>query len=501
MSDVFLGIDIGTGSTKGILADAEGNVLAAAVRHHSMSLPRPGWAEMDAEKIWWADVVDICRELAPSIEPNRLAGMCASGLGPCLLLCGPDLAPVRPAILYGIDMRATAEINELTKQLGEDALLQRCGKLLSTQAVGPKMCWVRKHEQEAWQAATRWYNSSSYIAARLTGAYVLDHHTASQCDPLYDLRERTWAQDWAAPIVEHLQMPELVWPHEVIGTLTPAAAAATLLPVGTPVSAGTVDAWSEAFSAGVRHPGDLMLMYGSTMFFVQVLNTLTARPLLWTTCGVEPDQYTLAAGMATSGSLTSWIKDLTGAASFDDLVSDAAAAPVGSNGLIMLPYFAGERTPIYDDKARGVIAGLTLRHTRGDLFRAAYEGIAFGIRQIIEYLDNEESPIQRLVAVGGGTQGGLWTQIVSDVVRRPQIVPSQTVGASYGDALLAAIGVGRVAADTEWATNATVVQPNPAHGALYDRLYESYEDLYPATKPVVHTLADLQHSDPLVTSP
>src|SRR5207245_1531049 len=124
----------------------------------------------------------------------------------------------------------------------------------------------------------------------------------------------------------------------------------------------------------------------------------------WTTCGVEPDQYTLAAGMSTSGSLTSWIKDLTGATSFERLVDEAATVPAGSNGLIMLPYFAGERTPIYDDKARGVIAGLTLRHTRGHLFRAAYEGIAYGIRQIIDYLDNDSSPIQRLVAVGGGTQ-------------------------------------------------------------------------------------------------
>jgi xylulokinase len=238
MSDTLLGIDIGTGSTKGILTDANGTVLATAVRHHAMSLPRPGWAEMDAEKVWWADVVDICREIAPRIANHRLAGMCVSGVGPCLLLCRADMTPLRQAILYGIDMRATAEIDELTAQLGEDALLERCGKLLSTQAVGPKMAWVRKHEPEVWQTATRWYNSSSYLAARLTGAYVLDHHTASQCDPLYDLRTRSWADDWAAPIVEHLQMPELVWPHELVGSLTPEAAEATSLPVGTPVSAG-----------------------------------------------------------------------------------------------------------------------------------------------------------------------------------------------------------------------------------------------------------------------
>jgi xylulokinase len=140
-----------------------------------------------------------------------------------------------------------------------------------------------------------------------------------------------------------LALPRLAWPTEVIGQVTPAAADATGLPAGTPVCAGTVDAWAEAFSAGVRRPGDLMLIYGSTMFFVQVLQSLAPHPKLWTTVGVDPRTYTLAAGMATSGSLTSWVQDLVGGVPFERLVEEAAAVRPGADGLIMLPYFAGER--------------------------------------------------------------------------------------------------------------------------------------------------------------
>ena len=173
--------------------------------------------------------------------------------------------------------------------------------------------------------ASYWFNSNSYIAKRLTGEYILDHHSASQCDLLYDIHAHDWYRPWCEDVMPGLALPRLPWPTEVIGQVTPAAADATGLPAGTPVCAGTVDAWAEAFSAGVRRPGDLMLMYGSTMFFVQVLQSLAPHPKLWTTVGVDPGTYTLAAGMATSGSLTSWVQDLVGGVPFERLVEEAAA--------------------------------------------------------------------------------------------------------------------------------------------------------------------------------
>jgi xylulokinase len=233
-----------------------------------------------------------------------------------------------------------------------------------------------------------------------------------------------------------------------------------------------------------------MLMYGSTMFFVLVTDELVVHEQLWTTAGVEPGTLTLAAGMSTSGILTEWMQRLFGGVPFETLVAEASAVPPGSEGVMVLPYFAGERTPVFDPDARGIIAGLSVRHSRGHLFRATYEGIGYGIRQIVELLEATGAPIERILAVGGGTQGGLWTQIVTDILGRPQLVPAETIGASYGDALLAAIGTGHAAADADWGRVAVTVEPEDA-AAHYARLYETYTQLYPATRDQVHALVRL----------
>lgn len=478
---------MGTGSSKGVLVTPDGVVLASQQRAHEMSLPHPGWAEVDADAVWWTDVCAIASALVAQVPAgSTVAGVSVSGVGPCLVLTDSDLRPVRPAILYGIDSRASAEIVELTELFGADSILQRCGKALSSQAIGPKIEWVRKNEPETFARASRWFGSNSYIVAKLTGEYVQDHHTASQCDPLYSVREFEWNAEWTDRVLGHLPRPRLAWPTEVVGTVDARGAQASGLPVGTPVVAGTVDAYAEAFSVGVRHPGDLMLMYGSTMFLVQVLADYHTNSALWTTTGVQEGTYALAAGTSTAGSLTTWLRSVTGGAPFEELVREAAAVPAGSEGLLILPYLAGERTPVFDPDARGVVAGLTLRHGRGHLFRAAYEGISFGIRQILEMFDDADAPVTRTVAVGGGLRSSVWAQALSDITGRTQLITEQAIGASYGDGLLAAIGVGLVAPETDWATVASETVPNPAHRAMYDDLYGSWVELYPATRDLVH---------------
>lgn len=491
---LLLGVDIGTGSSKAVLTDVNGAVLHTAYRAHGTSMPRPGWFEAHAEAMWWAEVVALCRDLLAEAGSGDVAALCVSGVGPALVLTDSDLRPLRPAILYGIDTRAEQQIDELTARYGEEQILKTCGKVLSTQALGPKLRWVQLNEPEVWAKARYWFGASSFIVAKLCGEYVLDRHTASQCDPMYDLREQTWTS-WATDICGHLPLPRLAWPTEVVGHVTMEAAQQTGLLAGTPVVAGTIDAWAEGFSAGARRPGDLMLMYGSTMFFVQVLSSMRTHRMLWTTAGVAPGSLTVAAGMSTSGTLTNWVKTLTGDPPFEDLIAEAAAVPPGSGGLLLLPYFAGERTPIFDPRARGVLAGLSLHHTRGHLFRAAYEGIAFGIRQIVDILEEGAEPPRRIFAVGGGTKGGLWTQIVSDVTGREQRLPAQTIGASYGDALMAAIGIGIVPPETDWTELSSIVTPNRLCADRYDSMYRLYRELYPATRAVVHQLAAIQAGD------
>jgi xylulokinase len=492
MDGLLLGVDIGTGSTKGVITTPSGDVVATATRSHRMSMPRSGWAEMDAERDWWGDAAAVISELSQRVPADTVVGVCVSGLGPCVLLADAEARPLRPAVLYGIDTRAAQEIIEIDQRYGSTPILERCGKALSSQAVGPKLLWLRRHEPAVWRQARRWYSAHSFVLARLTGEFVLDHHTASQCDPLYDLKNAEWYGPWYDDLAGHLERPRLAWPGEIVGTVSAEAAAQTGLPIDTPVCAGTVDAWAEAFSAGIRQPGELMLMYGSTMFFIQEVPKPSPCPGLWTTAGVVPGSWTLAAGMSTSGSLTEWVRHLTGDPPYETLVAEAAATSPGADGLIILPYFAGERTPIYDSKARGVIAGLTLRHGRGHLFRAVYEGIAYGVRQIIEELERAGGPAQRIVAVGGGTQGGLWTQIVSDVTGKEQDVPRTAIGACYGDALLAALGIHGVPPGTNWARYERRIVPEPAHAQVYDELYQIYRSLYPSTRDEVHRLATFQ---------
>lgn len=491
---LVLGLDLGTASSKGVLTTADGVIVATATRPRprSMSMPRPGWAEVDAEAVWWGDVVAITRQLVEAAAGAPVAAVCVSGVGPCLVLGDEQDRPLRPAILYGVDMRATAEIDELNERYGAESILRVTGTPITAQAIGPKALWVRRNEPQVWAGARRWYTSSSYAVRKLTGEYVLDHHSASQSVPLYDLDARAWHEPWYAACMGDLPAPRLAWPAEVVGAVSPSAAEATGLATGTPVCAGSIDAWAEAHSVGVRSPGDLMVMYGSTMFVLQVLEQPARQPPLWNTVGVDPGSWSLAAGMATSGTLTSWLQELVGDVPFETLVNEAAATPAGADGLLVLPYFAGERSPVFDPRARGVIAGLHLRHTRGHVFRAVYEGIAFGVRQLLELFDTPDHPVRRVVAVGGGTQGGLWTQVVSDVTGRGQEVPAQTVGASYGDALMAAVGAGLTPPDTDWTAPGTTVTPDPANRELYDAMYEQYCTLYPATRAHMHALATIQ---------
>lgn len=490
---VLLGIDIGTASSKGVLVSTDGRIIARASRPHETSYPHPGWVEHDAESVWWADFLELARELVPAAEGREIAGLGVSGIGPVLLPADGGGKPLRPAILYGVDTRATEEIAELTEEFGADEILRRGGSALSSQAVGPKIRWLAKREPEVYQRTEMLLMCSSYLVHRLTGRYVLDHHSASQCDPLYDLQARGWSADWAQRVAPGLPLPELAWPTEVVGRVTAQAAAETGLPEGLPVTAGTVDAWAEATSVGVREPGEVMLMYGTTMFFVQVLTDVQPHPALWGTCGAFPDTYTLAAGMATSGAVTQWLRSLVDG-DFAQLVEEASKVPAGSRGLLLLPYFAGERTPIFDPDARGVLAGLTTSHGRAELYRAALEGIGFGVRHNLAAMGEAGGTARRLVAVGGGTQGGLWTQIVSDITGQEQQIPAETVGAAYGNALLAGLGTGTAVAPEAWNPVTRTVRPNPEHTERYDEFFRHYRDLYDSTVRIAHFLAGEQRA-------
>ncbi|GMA15332.1 sugar kinase (plasmid) [Deinococcus metallilatus] len=496
MSQLLLGIDIGTGSSKGVLVRPDGTIVRSHSVPHDISVPRPGFVEQDADTVWWVDVVTLCRALlSGEYSGADVAGVAISAIGPCLLPLDEEGRPLRPGILYGVDTRGTPEIPALEAEFGAENILAHSGMALTSQAIGPKVRWLQRHEPQVWARTRMLATASSYVTYRLTGRHVMDRHTASHYMPMYDPATGDWNADYSERMGVAGRLPELGWSDERAGEVTPGAAALTGLRPGTPVAVGAVDALSEAISVGAVQPGDLMIMYGSTTFFILVQEQPTPDPRVWTVAGAFAGQFNLAAGMSTTGSLTKWFaeelaRELPGGEAYAELFAAAGRVPPGARGLVVLPYFSGERTPINDPQAKGVLAGLTLAHTRGDLFRATLEGVACGIRHNLETFAALGTPIRRAVAVGGGTQGNLWPQIVSDVAGTPQVLPRVTIGASYGDAFLAGLVAGQVRREDldAWVGQTETIEPDPDVKPTYDHLYALYRELYENTKDVVHRL-------------
>jgi xylulokinase len=505
--ELLLGVDIGTYSSKGVICTPDGEVLDEATIEHGLSLPRPGWAEHDAEAIWWSEFVAITRALlGERFRGEDVGGVAVSAIGACVLPVDAQGHPLRQGILYGIDTRASEEISWLNERFGEAPMFDLGGMALTSQAIGPKILWLQRREPEVYTEARMFLGSSSYMVYRLTGQFVMDYHTASYYNPLFDLRNLRWDARFAGPIVDLVRLPALMWSDQIAGEVTPAAAEETRLKAGTPVTAGTIDAAAEAISVGVVNPGDMMVMYGTTMFFIHVTAEPVPDPRMWATAFALPGRYTIDGGMSTTGALTRWFRDTLGReemaaeaaggpSAYAALAASAAAISPGADGLICLPYFAGERTPINDPDARGVYAGLTLTHGKAHLYRASLEGTAYGVRDNLETMSTMGAPPKRLVAVGGGARNPLWMQIVSDVSGLPQDVPERTIGASYGDAFIAGLAAGIVsgshALERDWVKLAMRLQPNPDLRSTYDAYYQVYRDLYESAKDELHTLAKL----------
>lgn len=498
-TSLFLGVDIGTFETKGVLVDAVGTVVAEARRPHSLSTPQPGHAEHDAETVWWQGLVEVAGRLmrSPAASAGTIAAVGVSAIGPCILPVDAAFNPLRPAILYGVDTRASAQIDALNARLGADAVFARSGNQLTSQSTGPKILWLKENEPDVYEKAAYFVTSQSFLVARLTGEVVIDHGTAGYFHPLYELATGAWNVEGCDDFISADRLGRLAWATDIAGTVTAAAAAATGIPAGTPVIVGTTDAPAEAISSSAVNNGDMMLMYGSSTYMIQVLDEATPDEVLWSAPFVFPDSYVLAAGTSTAGTLTHWLGDLLGVSTqgappaemFVELVRLAEDSVPGANGLLMLPYFSGERTPLHDPDARGVIAGLTLKHTRSDLARAAMEGIGHSIASALAAYDRLGRTPSRIYAVGGGTKNRLFLQTVSDISGNDQTI-AETAGAAFGDAALAAFGVGHLQsrdAIVAWCSTAQTVSPDAASSERLLADHADFEALYDSTKTLIHT--------------
>jgi xylulokinase len=487
----YLGVDVGTFETKGVIVDQGGRIVATTARPHQLLVPQPGWAEHRPQEDWWGDFVFVTRKmLAESrIDPASIAAIGTSAIGPCMLPVDADGAPLMNGVLYGIDTRAAAEIEELTQRIGADAIIAGCGNALTSQSVGPKILWLKRRRPDVFARTHKILTSTSYLVHRLTDRFAIDHYSAASTSPLYLPDQLAYGDALASDLIDLDRLPQPAWTTDIAGTVTQRAADETGLVAGAPVIVGTIDAAAEALSVGVATPGDMMLMYGSTIFIIEITAKRVSDKRLWYAPWLFPGQHASMSGLATSGTLTHWFRqqfarELDPETAIVTLTQEAEKSPPGAKGLVVLPYFSGERTPIHDPEAKGMIFGLNLTHERGDLFRALLEGIACGTNHIFEtYADVGQEPAA-IYAVGGGTKNRVWAQATSDISGRSQIVREKTIGASYGDAFLAAMAVGDAKpADIEqWNPIAGTFAPDPVLRDRYAKLYRIFRDLYPATR-------------------
>ena len=514
---VVIGIDIGTYGSKGVACLADGTVLARSRLEHDVSTPNPGEMEHDADAVWWHDLVELCRLLLDGLGDGiEVAAVSITTCGPCLLPVDAGGRPLRPGILYGVDTRATDQIARLAARIdgevqggtegdarrGSDVVM--AAPRLSSQDVGPKILWIAEQEPAIYQRTARFHTATSYLVHRLTGHESIDRHQAAYFAPFVSAAGDAWDLQHAVGLDLGRRLPPIRWPKDIAGAVSADAAAATGLPPGTPVLTGTSDGPTEALAVGAMESGTVAITYGTTttlMTFAELAGPATG---LWVSDGFEPGRRCIGAGLSTSGAITGWLRrgfarelaQANGAEMAEanaSLSAEAAASPPGANGLLVLPYFSGERTPFIDPWARGTIAGLGLNHTRGDLYRAILEGIAFGVRELVEAFRAQGVPVTKVRASGGGTHDDLAVQIISDVTGLAQEIPEEAIGASYGAAYLGAEAVGLIPAGSRaadaWVRIARRVDPEPATAALYAERYELYRRLYRETRDINNHLA------------
>ena len=502
-SQFFMGIDVGTNETKGVLIDADCKVVAFQSKTHDIENPRPNFFEHDAEKIWWGDVCAVSRALLAKsgIPPAKVACLGISALGCDCVPVDENCTPLCKAILYGIDSRSHKEMDYLNEYYGEDAEAV-FGHPICSSDIAPKILWIKNNLPSVYTKTYKFLTASSYITAKLTGRYCIDKYLAEDFAPLYDLKTDSVDEKMCGMFCKPSQLAEVMKATEIAGGVTAQAAAETGLQEGTSVLVGTGDSGAEAISTGVFQPGDIMVQLGSSCYFVYLADKLIHDSRVWPGTFIIPDTYSVCAGTNTAGTLTKWFRDnlyfdlaaaqaAGGENAFAAMVKDIEAIPAGSDGLITLPYFAGERTPLNDPFAKGMFFGLNLSHTRSHLYKSALEGIGYSIAQHFDILEENHLPVKKIMAVGGGTQNRVWLQVVADILGKTVCTSSITFGASYGDALMAALAAG---AYQSWGELEKVmkpameIKPNMESHAVYQKNRKIFDGLYAATKDLMHTL-------------
>jgi xylulokinase len=486
----LLGLDVGTSGAKAVLIAEDGRVVASATAEYPLSTPRPLWSEQDPAD-WRRASRQVLRQVVADsgVAQDAIGGLGLTGQMHGAVFLDQDDRVIRPAMLWN-DGRTAAQCAEITERVGGERLLALTGNPALTGFQAPKALWLREHEPERYARVRRLLLPKDYIRLELTGEAASDASDAAGT-LLLDLRSR----DWSDEVLQALEIPRAWLPRvfegpQITGQLRPALAAELGLPAGLPVVAGGGDNAAAAVGTGIIRDGVISASLGTSGVLFAHSDTIRRdeEGRLHTFCHAVPGAYHLMAVTLSAGGAFQWLRNsvraLDAALSYDQLVTLAAATPPGAEGLIFLPYLAGERTPHRDPLARGAFIGLTLRHGLGHMVRAVLEGVAFSQRDGLTIMQELGLAVEQVRGIGGGARSALWRQIMADVLGQPITTMTAEEGPAFGAALLAGVGAG-VYSDVATAvaaavrTNATT-EPQPEQAARYTELYAIYRQLYPA---------------------
>lgn len=509
--EFLVGTDIGTQGTKTVVVDSSGKVVGSGSSFYSVDQPHPSWAQQWPEVWVEATCESIGEALDDSgVDPGRISGISVSGLyGGSGVPVDESLEPVHPCLIW-MDRRATEEVSWVKENVDLDRLFEITGNYVDTYYGYTKMLWLKNNKPDVWEKVHKFVPPSNYVEYRLTGELAVDYSSAGNIGGVFDLKGLEWSKEACNMLGVPIEtMPERLVPSdEVVGEITKTAADKTGLKAGTPVIAGGVDAPMSALSAGAFAEGDNVAMMGTSTCWGIIhegeglTKELVSMPHV---ANSEKKIYTWG-GSATTGALVNWFKEQFGKVEeelaentdlspFEVLDAQAAKISPGSDGLLALPYFKGERSPIWDPKASGTLIGLSLYHTKPHVFRALLESAAYSLRHNIDIGEKVGIPLKEETSVVGGvSKSDLWTQIIADVTGREIVVPAGGVGAPFGDALLAGVAAGVIedySRVENWITRDKVVSPSEHNSEIYDEYYELYLKLYEKSSSIMHELAEL----------
>jgi xylulokinase len=497
---VCLGIDVGTSGTKVLAVSPAGHILASSSANYPCAHPRPLWSEQDPED-WWKGAVKAIRTVVKQakLKPADVVAIGLSGQMHGSVFLDKLGKVIRPAILWN-DQRTAAECDEIESRAGgRSKLIQLVANPALTGFTAPKILWLRNHEPRAFAKTAKVLLPKDEIRRRLTGEFATEVSDASGT-LLLDVVKRRWSK----PLLDKLDLdaellPRCVESEEVTGTLTAEAAKLLGLTTACKVVGGAGDCAAGAIGNGIVKAGLLATSLGTSgvVFVHSDQPQFDPQGRLHTFCHAVRGKWHMMGVILSAGGSLQWFHDALctapGAggkrrslATFDQLLAEAAATPVGAEGLQFLPYLAGERTPHLDPAARGALIGLTLAHGRGHVVRSILEGVTFALRDSLAIIESLDVPVKQIRASGGGAKNPFWRQMQADVFGKPVTAMAADEGAAYGVALLAAVGAGHYKDVTEACTAAVKTaessKPDGKAKKAYDRAFPVYQELYSALR-------------------